>query len=250
MNYQNTYRLDDWNSSIIEWDMKSANTSICKEYGLLPLETIRRIESMHKSKRERAIGLIGQKDKEFMKALESKFDEVMKIFIEQNDLDLDWDVISIRKDAAFIINREVHYPKVGKYIVFRQKGIYSHHLYLNPYDIYINSDTIDVKGINDKILPLHENGILSLLRMIAICEGSTEPKKQLNELFSDFVLSYKERLLDYDYYREFNPSSKFKINLFGEEMLIDSIDTEDLLAQVDISYNYEKIILPLIRLLR
>ena len=92
--------------------------------------------------------------------------------------------------------------------------------------------------------------MLELIRMICNCKGSANPNKDINELFSDFVLSYKKRELPYDYYREFNPTSKFRINLFGTETMMDSIDSDEFLNLCDISYNYEKVILPLIRMLR
>jgi len=256
MNYQNKYRLEDFNVSIIEWDIKSANTSICREFHLLPESTINRIESMHKSKREVKIGLLMKKDKDFSKALESKFDIVMNKFIEQNELDLDWDILSIRKDAAFIINKEINKPLVGTNILFRPKGVYSHHIYLKPdkgkdLDIYVsNDDKIDIKGIGDELIQLHENGIISLIKIICNCMGSANPLKDINELFSDLVLKYKKRELLYDFYREFNQTSKFRLNLYGTETLVDNIDSDELLDLVDITYNYEKVILPLIRLLR
>lgn len=255
MNYQNLYRIEDFNASIVEWDIKSANVSICREYNLLPTATIDAIASQHKSKRERSIGLLMLKDKDFSKALESKFDEVMKIFIEQNNLDLDWDILSIRKDAAFVINKEIKKPLVGEHILFRPKGVYSHHIYLKPpkikdLDIYINNDTIDVKGISDELIPLHQDGTLQLIRTICTCMGSSNPKKEINELFSDFVLLYKKRELPFEFYREFNVVSKFRVNLFGTESLLDSIDSDELLEMTDITYNYENVILPLIRMLR
>ena len=88
MNYQNKYRIEDFNASIVEWDIKSANTSICREYGLLPESIIDKIEAMHKAKREKQIGLLMRKDKVFTKKLEECFDIVMKVFIAQNDLDM------------------------------------------------------------------------------------------------------------------------------------------------------------------
>lgn len=230
--------------------MKSANISICEEYGLLSQSKIDKIKAMPKARRERAIGMLELKDRIFMKNLESKFDEVVAEFIKQNELELDWDILSIRKDAIFVINRTIKKERIGKHIVFRPKGKYSHHMYINPYDIYINSDTIDIKGINDEKIILHENGILSLIRMICKCQGEPNPKKSLNDLFSDFVSSYKKRELDYDFYREFNPSSMYRVNLFGNDVLMENIDSDDLLSKTCIDYNYEKIILPMIRMLR
>lgn len=254
MNYQNPYRIEDFNCSIVEWDIRAANVSISREYGLLPDSILDKISAQHKSKREKSIGLIMRKNKEFCHALESKFDEVMKIFLEQNNLDLDWDVLSIRKDAAFVINKEIKHPTIGKHIEFRPKGVYSHHIYLKPpntkdLDIYIG-ETIDIKGISDDLLSLHENGMINFIKEICKCMGANDNKKSLNELFADFVLGYKKRELPYDYYREFNVTSKYKVNLYGNEVMMDYIDSDELLDFTDISYNYEKFILPIIRLLR
>lgn len=255
MNYQNKFRLEDFNSSIVEWDIKSANTSICREYGLLPASLIDKIEGMHKSKREKEIGLIMRKDKDFTKKLEESFDIVMQQFIDQNELDIDWDIISIRRDAAFVINKEIKKPLVGNHVLFRPKGVYSHHIYLKPpkgkdLDIYVNSDIVDIKGIDDELLPLHKDGMIEFIKLICVSMGSANPDKEVNELFSDFVEKYKKRELPYDFYREFNPTSKFRLNLFGTETLVDGIDSDEFLEMCDITYNYEKIILPLIRLLR
>lgn len=255
MNYQNTYRISDFNASIDEWDIRAANVSISREYNLLPAKILEKIENEHKYKRERSVGMLMLKDKDFAKALESKFDEVMQIFILQNQLEVDWDILSIRKDAAFVINRDIKYPFVGKNIEFRKKNHYLHHIYLKPkhgkdLDIYVNNDIIDVKGINDDLLPLHEEGIIDLIKLICKCHYSKNPKAEINELFSDLVCAYKKRELPYDYYREFNPNSKFKMDMFGNEVLVDGIDSDDMLELVDISYNYESVILPLIRMLR
>ena len=254
MNYQNPYRIEDFNCSIVEWDIRAANVSISREFGLLPESVIDRIASQHKSKRERSIGLIMRKNKEFTKALEDKFDEVMQIFLEQNNLDIDWDVLSIRRDAAFVINKEIKKPFVGKHIEFRPKGVYSHHIYLKAHkakdlDIYVGND-IDIKGISDELLPLHKDGMINFIKEICKCMGVDDNKKSLNELFADFVLAYKKRELPYDYYREFNVTSNYRVNLYGNEVMMEHIDSDEFLEMTDISYNYEKVILPLIRLLR
>ena len=149
----------------------------------------------------------------------------------------------------------IKYPFVGKNIEFRKKNHYTHHIYLKPkqgkdLDIYVNDDIVDIKGISDDLLPLHEEGMIELIKLICKCHYSKNPKSEINELFSDLVLAYKKRELPYNYYREFNPNSKFKMNLFGNEVFSDGIDSDEMLELVDITYNYESVILPLIRMLR
>ena len=54
-----------FNTKIIEYDLKSANTSLCREYNLLPIKQIEEIESMKKDKRVVTIGKLMRKDKVF-----------------------------------------------------------------------------------------------------------------------------------------------------------------------------------------
>ena len=68
------------NRRIIEYDLKSANTSLCKEYSLLPETTINKIESMKKSDRVVAIGKLQRKDKEFNSNLKDSFRDIRKRF--------------------------------------------------------------------------------------------------------------------------------------------------------------------------
>ena len=81
MFYLNNNRPLVINSEIIEWDIKSANLSLIKEYSLLPEDMIQRIPTDNKDKREKHVGLLMRDNKEFSKALEKKFDEVILYII-------------------------------------------------------------------------------------------------------------------------------------------------------------------------
>lgn len=238
---------------IIEWDIASGNTSIINEFKLLPSDKIEAIEKMPKKKRLVAIGIASRENKELAYSLEKGFNEVMTSFLENNSLDVDYDVLSIKRDAAFIVNRLVHEPKVGEFVTFIPKHTYHAYLYIKPYEFYFGHGFIDTKGLSEEKLDLHKDGILSFLSdVILLAEEATCNRKQaaLNTYLSQFVLAYKNRELAFDMYREFNNLSNFRFPGIeeGQDMRLDSID-EDVFPSIDIEYNYKNIIIPVIQAL-
>ena len=109
MQGNNKLKVFEIDSEIVVWDIKTANLSICSEYKLLTEKQIRQIESMPKDKRVRTVGLLERSSKKFAKALEEHFDIVVNQFIEQNGLNKDQDIICIKKDAVFVINKNIYY---------------------------------------------------------------------------------------------------------------------------------------------
>ena len=72
--------------------------------------------------------------------------------------------------------------------------------------------------------------------------------KDIQNYLSEFVLEYKKKTLDFPIYREFNQTSQYAVWLDGEKYYFDEID-ETYIEELDISFNYINIILPLVRLL-
>ena len=254
MQWNNKTKVFEIDSEIIEWDIKSANISICREYNLLTEKQISQIESMPKEKRVRTIGLLERSSKKFMKELESHFDIAVNQFMEQNYLDKDQDVIAIKKDAVFTINKNITNPNVGRAIHFVKKNTYDSFLRLDRFEFYINDERVDVKGLQEQ-QGLHQNGICHLIkdavRTASECKMNTGA---MNEYLSQMVNMYKRKELAIEYYREFNSTSCYKIiDNEGNEFMFDDI-SEDYIEEkgydIDISYNYLNIVIPLIRLLR
>lgn len=249
MFYTNSNRSLVINSEIVEYDIKSANISIIKTYKMLEPDIISKIENMKKQDRVIAVGKIMKKDKSFSKNLESYFNSIMNTFIDDNSLDKDYDIASIKRDAAFVINRKIKKSKYGEYINFIPKNKYHAYLFLSPYEFYFGENKIDVKGIQDDILQLHDNGILSFLfDIINIAERTNMDQVAINRYLQEFCIAYKNRELGFDMYREFTNESRFRYNIMGEQMLLSDID-ESLINKIDISYNYTHIILPIIQIL-
>lgn len=256
INLLNPARPFEINSKIVEWDMKRAGLSLIKENHLLSESTIKDIERLPKQEADILVGKLQIKDKEFSKNLESAFTDAMNQFLEANNLDIDMDVLSIKKDACFVINKDVKTSEFGNYVKFVPKNDYHAYMYLKPLEIYFKRDgSIDVKGLvgdkklRNQILEIHENGMVNFLKyVIELSEETNMSPKRINQFLHEFVMMYKNRELDFDYYREFNIESRFRYQFMGAEMMVDHID-ESMLSKINIEYNYIHIILPLINLL-
>ena len=92
--------------TIIEYDLKSANTSLCSEYHLLPQDQIEKISALPRSKRVVKIGKLCRKNKEFNEGLKRAFVDIRRRFFEANNIQ-DEDILAIKKDAIFCLRKSV-----------------------------------------------------------------------------------------------------------------------------------------------
>ena len=229
-----------YNNEIIEWDIKSANTSLMSYYNLQPDKVIQKLASMTKSQREISVGKLMKKDKEFAKKLEESFNKIIQEFMDANQLSWD-DIVSIKKDAVFVKNHKINHNEFGA-VHFIPKNQYKHVLLLPKYEIYISDSVTDVKGIPDEKLSLHEDGMLDFIR--TTMETASEFLK-LQSFFKEYVTAYKNKELEFDAYREFNSDSLFRIG--GEFPMLSDSMIEDDIDVLDISYNYMNVVIPTIQ---
>jgi hypothetical protein len=196
---------------------------------------------MDKRDREISVGMLIKKNREFSTTLEKAFTDIIEEFIAVNMLDSEDDIISIKKDALFIKNKNIKCNEFGNGDVkFIKKNSYTGCLLIPNYEFYYSKDVIDVKGLSDEVLHLHEDGTLAF---ISTMMQESNNWNELNKFMKEYSSAYKNRQLPFNAYREFTSSSKFRVNLYGNEILMDEID-EDMLECTDIGYNYTKIFLP------
>lgn len=241
--------LDDnidyiFNKEIIEYDIKSAGLNIIKRFKLLDENKINYLSKLEKLHRDITIGKIQRKDKEFSKALMTGFKECRRMFFDANEIEDD-EVLSIKKDAIFLL-RTVKNTQFEN-IKFVNKNEYISYIRLGKYEIYHNSGKIDVKGIADETLKLHEDGMLKFLNTFFVMMESEPNEKKIKKLLSEFAYEYKNMLLPMSFYREFNEKSLFKTNIGFESGLSSYLTNINKDCDfLDISYNYLNVITPLI----
>lgn len=236
------------NKVIVEYDLKSANTSLCREYKLLPESQIAEIEVLPKEKRVTTIGKLMRNDSKLKEGLKNSFVDIRKRFFDSNNIVND-DILSIKKDAIFCL-KEVQVVDFGA-CHFVRKNTYTSYMYLNGLEIYyansIMGGTLIVKGMNDESLKKHNGYMCDFLKTLCRHLEQSSRQTQLGFL-KRFVDKYKWRQLDVGYYREFSPSSIIRLGdadeTYDNEIFI---PYEDKVAHVDINYNFNKILCPLIK---
>ena len=261
--YSSLYRKDNYlnknisilsGKTIIEYDLKSANTSLCSEYHLLPQSQIDAIAALPRTQRVVKIGKLCRKNKEFNEGLKKAFIDIRRRFFEANNIQ-DEDILCIKKDAIFCLRRCPN-NKFGP-CLFREKNVYSSYLYLPPLEVYYKSSfrpdkrVICVKGISDEVLTLHEDYMLKfLMKIFTYIEGGN--RKALYRYFSDFVTGYKHRLLDPGYYREFNQNSKMisydGVTSYDDDTFI-PYEGHEKVNHLNIDYNFANVLIPLMKIL-
>lgn len=242
------------NKKIIEYDLKSANTSLCKEYNLLSDSVIKKIEAMKKHDRVVSIGKLQRKDKDFNVNLKNSFRDIRKRFFEANSIK-DNDILSIKKDAIFCL-KECKCTKFGE-CKFAEKNIYTSYIFLNEkLEIYYNArgktfdqPKLDIKGIDDAILMRHDGFMLEFFKtLFKHIESGSEP--MIFRYLNRFMSQYKHLQLPVGYYREFNNRSMIVLNdmdeIFEDETFIPFEHKQE---HLNIDYNFFHVLLPLVKIL-
>ena len=223
-----------FNQPIIEYDMEDAGFSIAKKYGLITKKEIKKLSSVGKKTRRVLLGTIERDRKDVKLGVYAGFVQSRKLFFEENNIE-DEDVLSIKRDALFLVGY-VENEKIDEFINFRKKNIYSSFIRLGKLEIFYNSDKIDVKGIGDDVLERHDGYMLDLLKTFFKKMESSDRTSTLNFL-RVFMDKYRLGHLDTEYYREFNPGSKYR---YIDGVLSDTDYLEDF-NMIDISCNYRLI---------
>jgi len=233
-------------SIIREYDMREAGFSLIKEYGLLKPSKIKYLEeNFTKQERTIEIGKLQSNSKTLANDMMKAFREARVKFCNLNGIENE-DILSIKKDAIFIIKKQCRELKLSKNIEFSMKNRYSSYCCLNKMEFYYSvwNNNFDIKGATNKEHPLLEH----ICTIIKYNEKSNKDIifKQLQKL----RIEYLERSLPVEYYRELNPNNKFRLleHYTRYALYLDDV-SKDFLDQIDISYNYINFIIPLISIL-
>ena len=228
---------------IREYDMSKANINVLFTKGVIDAEQYNFLYSINKQYRETVIGNMIKDNYDIYKIIQSGIIEAKRLLFESNHI-TDIDVLSINNDAVTVIDKSLMFTEFGNY-KFVLKNTYTLFFKLTAkfldLEVYYNynriSDTenINIKGINDNVLPLHQDGMLSLICNIAymIQNDSIENTvSYLSNMYKEFI----NRKLPVDYYRAFDSDSQYTLYTKFSAYKVDYIDEKDI-ASVDINRN-------------
>ncbi len=224
-------------SYIREYDISKANANVLFLKGAISKEQYNHLMSLDGNSRYISVGLLQKNKPEISACLKEGIKEMRYLFLTSNNLTMN-DILSIKNDAIFIINK---IPMITKFdnIEFVNKNIYTSFYKLGVgkieiyylYDMVNNIEHIDVKGIKDEKIILHKNYFLEFL-LVLFNSAQIESLRDTINLLITFYESYLKLELDIGYYREFNAESLFSIKRIG----VSSIYKADFLGEDSKSY--------------
>ena len=233
------------NYTIYEYDISSAGYNLTKYYNLLDKERLSILDNLvgDKEKLVKRIGIFQRDDKIFRENIKKAFKDIRKLFFDSNDLK-DEDILSIKKDAIFTLRPCINTEFNN--VIFKNKNSYSSYYYFKPrIEMYSNNNRIDVKGISDILLKKHQDYFLDFL--LELFNKMENNSSNALKFLIKFINYYKKKELNVEYYRELNFDSQFTANVKG----IGSKKFDEAVAKeyLDISYNYNTYLVPLLNIL-
>lgn len=195
------------NIFITEYDISKCNINVLYTKGVINKNTYDYLYNAERMVRQTYVGKLQRDDNSIVKILQSGIIEAKKMFFEANGIE-DRDVLSIKNDAVFIINKK---PKITKFglIEFVAKGLYTSFFKFRGMEIYYyynnmsKAEYIEVKGISEKNLAKHEGYFLQLLKDVFYSIQVNGPEITLR-MIKDFYMEYVNRSLPIEYYRKFD----------------------------------------------
>lgn len=233
-------------SPIVEWDIRAAGASILFYKGLITEDKYLWLLSLPSYERSVRVGLLQRNYEHINRGLVEGFVEARQMFFESNGIE-DNDVVAIKKDAIFLRNKIPSNTRYGV-IEFRRKNHYTSFLMLPAnvelyylYNPMTKEERLDVKGISDKKLVLHEDGMLDIFKAV-LWSAQSESVMDTIEFIRKIAERYNKRELSLNTYREFNNRSLYRTiyKLGGNRMYLDNVPPmiDENLTGLDISYNY------------
>lgn len=231
------------NTFIREYDISKANINILYKYKVIDKNTYDYLYNSERMIRQIYVGKLQQNDKEITKILQNGIIEAKKELFEINNIK-DYEVLSIKNDAVFIINRQLKHTDFGL-IKFLCKNQYTSFYRINRLEVYYyyntitKDESIDIKGINDDKLKMHDKYMLQLIKDVLYAVqvlGVENAIKMLKEFYFEYI-NYQ---LPVEFYRSFDINSlykyKFSSNYTNSAYYLNNA-TDNIKTELDINCN-------------
>ncbi|BDH16526.1 MAG: hypothetical protein [Bacteriophage sp.] len=237
------------NKRIQEYDMKSGGYSLTISENLIDNEDlIKKLKISNKVDRQIILGLHSRENKEFVKALNEAFKKYLNAFIHLNNISENR-ILFTKKDSITLFDSNVTRTKFKK-VEYTKRGEYTSFLQIGKLEFYINSNTKQnlLKGITLK--SYKDTLVEEIFKLMYIAEFS--PKRNIEAKLAEIRDAYVNRELEDTYYKELSVHNKYllKNSLLNNTVYSDLPLSEDdeFFDDIDISYNYINILLPLFKI--
>ena len=234
---------------IYEYDIKAANISALKQEGFDP-DVLDKLAKLNKMDREVAVGKMIAQDKRIGHIIKKQIKRAREILFRSNNIQTDR-VLSIKNDAVFVIGRSLANTKFGD-MEFKLKNQYAAFIQMDGLELYYNrrKSTVDIKGVSDEVINNtdHQTGIISFI--CKVMEYLVMDRRDaLRKYLIDFTHRYKARELPVQFYREMNSNDIYRTiyELSGYSFNLLMVDKSDVNI-LNIQYNYNRYVLPLIQM--
>ena len=229
------------NVFIYELDIQKANINILFSKGMIDQSIYEFLYNSERMVRQVYIGKL-QRNAVVSNVLKQGIIEAKKNLFEANDIK-DYEVLSIKNDAVFIIGRIPSITEFG-IIKFIPKNMYTGFYKVLNYEFYYFYNSISkeeylhVKGISDANIKLHENYFYQFLKDLFYtiqCNGVEIALR----LIKTFYFQYINLELPVGYYRKFDSMSNYQFRVrteIGTGFTIDEAG-EDQKSLLDINDN-------------
>lgn len=225
------------NRNIYEYDISKANINILLHANVIDNKTYTRLYNASREERQKEVGIMILKDSNIYNIINTNIKNMRNKLIEVNNI-YDDDILSAKNDALFIIDKK---PKITKFdnIEFVLKNVYTSFYKIDSLELYYFCDTangiekLDVKGIADNALVKHNEYLLDFFKALfeTIQYNINDAVIMLRQFYTDYI----NNKLDVGYYRNFDSSSMYTLNVYNN--IYNSISPPSSIEYINKDYN-------------
>jgi hypothetical protein len=198
-NYTNRNIVYLKNNYITEYDMSNAGINILRYNNVFSQEDYDRLNSMGKLEKNILVGKFLKNNPQISEALMNEFINIRKELFEANDIGDD-DILSIKKDAVFVINKKMDNLKLNEFYEFQEKNRYDSYISIDGKEFYHKPERIfDVKGFSKSVKKFHEDWLFKKVEEFVYLDGMNE-KDLLFQQLIEFKYDFLNRDLPKEYY--------------------------------------------------